>query len=480
MTKTFQTIKNSAPMKIIAGFLASRFFPFITAALIIACYYASLDIVAIIYIGITGTLIFLLLDDVSPILTDLLFMSVFVSYKNTPNSGRGDSNYYLQPQILAPLCIIVAILVASAVFRLVVLGVKKKFSFTPMFFGLCALSVTLIMNGVLGEKYYLLNLMFGFALSLIFLGLFAILKDNLVTDKNTFERIALNFTAFSLLLVIELIVAYFTIDGIFTDGNVDRSKLVFGWGAYTQYGAYLVMCIPCVVYLAGKYKYGFPLTLYSFVLVIASVMCFCRQAMVCTAVIYPVCLIILFIKGKNKLPNLIILAAALIASIVVAGLYQDYMFKFFETIFANIKIDGELYGSGRMELYRTALKHYKQNPIFGIGFYYMTPSGGGKIGFSLVPQMYHNTILEMMGACGTFGLIAYLVHRALTVISYFRKITLERTFIALTILSLLIVSLLDNHVFNIFPTMIYTYLISVLVKSEDRKKPVKQAVLAAA
>ena len=75
--------------------------------------------------------------------------------------------------------------------------------------------------------------------------------------------------------------------------------------------------------------------------------------------------------------------------------------------------------------------------------------------------------------------IAYLVHRALTVISYFRKITLERTFIALTILSLLIVSLLDNHVFNIFPTMIYTYLISVLVKSEDRKKPVKQAVLAA-
>lgn len=481
MTKTFQLIKNSAPMKLIASFLSSRFYPFVTAALIIACYYASLDIISILYIGITGTLIFLLSDDASPIITNLLFLAVFISYKNTPNSSKGDSHYYLQLQILIPVFVIAAILIASMVFRLVVNCINGKFKFTPIFFGLCALSVTFIMNGVLGEKYNLLDLMFGTALALMFLGLFAVFKDSVATDGKAFERIALSFTAFSVLLIIELIVAYCTIDGIFENGSLDRGKLVFGWGAYTAYGAYLVMCIPAVVYLAGKYKYGFPLTLYSYVIFVATFMCFCRQAMVCAAVVYPVSIIILLVKGTNRIANLIILAAATIASIIVAGLYQEYFFDFFKTIFANVKVNGELYGSGRMQLYRDALGHYKRNPIFGIGFYYISDySGNSKIGFSLIPRMYHNTIMQMLGACGTFGIIAYAVHRVQTVICYCRKITVERTFIALTILSLLIVSLLDTHIFNIFPTMIYTFLVSVLVKSQGEKATAAQGLPVAA
>lgn len=469
-------------MKLVASFLSSRFYPFISAALIIACYYASLDIISIIYIGITGTLIFLFLDDVSPIITNILFLAVFISYKNTPNSGRGDSYYYLQLQILIPVCIIAATLIASMIFRFVLNCVQGKFKFTPIFFGLCALSVTFIMNGVLGEKYNLLDLMFGVSLTLLFLGLFALFKDSVIPDGKTFERIALSFTAFSVLLVIELIVAYCTIDGLFEDGSIVRRKLIFGWGSYTAYGAYVVMCLPAVVYLAGKYKYGFPLTLYSFVLFVTTVMCFCRQAMVCAVVVYPVCLIILLVKGKNRIANLLIIAAALIAAIVVAGLYQDYVFDFFKTIFANVKnSDGELNGSGRMKLYREAIAHYKRNPIFGIGFYYISDySGNSKIGFSLIPRMYHNTILQMMGACGTFGIIAYAVHRVQTVICYFKKVTIERTFIALTILSLLIVSLLDTHIFNIYPTMMYSFLLSVLVKSQGEKKPATQGLLATA
>ena len=80
--------------------------------------------------------------------------------------------------------------------------------------------------------------------------------------------------------------------------------------------------------------------------------------------------------------------------------------------------------------------------------------------------MCHNTVLQLLSSCGIVGLIAYLIHRTQTVISFFRKITLQRSFIALTILSILVICLFDNHIFNIFPTIIYGALTAIFDKSE--------------
>ena len=81
-----------------------------------------------------------------------------------------------------------------------------------------------------------------------------------------------------------------------------------------------------------------------------------------------------------------------------------------------------------------------------------------------VPQHYIgiNGSLRNYRACG------YLVHRAQTVISFCKNVTLERTFIALTILPILILSLLDCHIFLIFPTVVYACLLAVFDKSQDK------------
>ena len=52
--------------------------------------------------------------------------------------------------------------------------------------------------------------------------------------------------------------------------------------------------------------------------------------------------------------------------------------------------------------------------------------------------------------------------------SFFKNVTLERFFIAVTVLAMLIISLMDNHMFNIFPTIIYSSLIAVLSASEQK------------
>ena len=66
------------------------------------------------------------------------------------------------------------------------------------------------------------------------------------------------------------------------------------------------------------------------------------------------------------------------------------------------------------------------------------------------------------------GFGAYAVHRIQTVLSFFRNVTHDRVFIAFTIGGLILVSLLDNHIFYLFPTIIYSMLLGVLVLSEKK------------
>lgn len=64
------------------------------------------------------------------------------------------------------------------------------------------------------------------------------------------------------------------------------------------------------------------------------------------------------------------------------------------------------------------------------------------------------------------GLVTYLFHRAQTAISLFKNITLERVYLALTGGILLFVSLFDNHMFYLFPTLLYVGLVGLLKASE--------------
>jgi len=113
MNTSFTKPKNSKAAEIVRQVLLSKFFPFVTMAVVILCYYLSLDIVTICYLGIAGILILLFLDDVSPIVTVMLFMNVIISWKNSPASGRGESDYFFRPEILAPLIIILTLCIAS-------------------------------------------------------------------------------------------------------------------------------------------------------------------------------------------------------------------------------------------------------------------------------------------------------------------------------------------------------------------------------
>ena len=465
MTTSLEKIKRSKALDIIKKIISSKFLPFATAAVFLACYYLGWDIVAVYYLGIVTVLILLLLEDITPAITQILFFNFFISLKNVSENNVNGYAYYSDPAILAQMIAIAVLAISALVYRLILSIVKKKFRVTPVFWGLCALSAAFLLNGIGSEFSTPKNLLFGFVMAALTLGVFAVVKDNIVTDKGFFEKIAYGFMALSVLLIIQLTVAYATYDDLFIDGVINRGALFFGWGGYNHYGLWIVMCLPAALYLAGTHKCGYLFTVYAFIIFAASMLCCSRQAMIVSIIILPICLIILLVKGKYRIPNLCITAAGVAVGIILICIFREKLISAIKTIFDNVIVNGELDGSGRWRIWKEAISYFEEYPIFGAGFCISYSYGMFAM---FIPATCHNTILEIMAACGTFGLVAYLTHRVQTIICFFKNVTVERTFIALTVAALLLMSLLDMHIFNIFPTIVYACLIAALVKSQDK------------
>ncbi|MDE6868307.1 MAG: O-antigen ligase family protein [Clostridia bacterium] len=449
--------------------LSSRYLPFLTAVIALVCYYTGLDLVVMYYMAALGICMLIALDDLTPLVCQIPFMHVMVSRTNSPSYTVGGSDYYFQTAVLVQVIILITLLVGAMIYRIVMVGVKKSFKPTPVFFGLCALALTFLLNGVFSKEYDPLNLAYGVFMAFFFLGIFVMFKDNIKVNKNTFIDIAVAFMAFSIVLVTELAVAYLTSEGVFVNGSINRDKLMYGWGVHNTMGMLLVLCIPSATYLAGKFRYGFPLTLYSLVLIIAAFLSMSRQAMIGAVFTYIICAIILLVKGKNRIANTLIIGVGLIGAIIVVGLKQDSVFAYMKKLFDNIIVDGELNGSHRWQIWQTGIQNFISAPVFGVGFFVDIPHVAEMVGLDIIPLMYHNTFVQMLAACGILGLAAYLVHRVQTIICYFKNVTVDRSFIAVTVLSMLVISIIDNHLFYIFPTMIYSSLIAVLVQSQKAK-----------
>ena len=181
------------------------------------------------------------------------------------------------------------------------------------------------------------------------------------------------------------------------------------------------------------------------------------------AVIGLVCVVWLLIcrKGRNRLINIALLVAAVVGVGVAVFVEWDTLAVYIKSIIDNLND-----GGNRIALWKRAIEDFLRAPIFGVGFYYLKDLDLGFVGLEIIPKMYHNTILQMLGACGTAGAAAYLFHRVQTVISFFKNITLERVYLAFTGGILLFISLFDNHMFYLFPTLLYVGLVGLLNVSE--------------
>lgn len=450
--------------------LSSYFFPLVTACISIACYYLGWDIVTIWYMCICGTAIMVCCKDVTPVICILLFLNILVSLKHSPAYMGAASDYFIRPAILGQEIVAVAFLVGSVIFRLVTGIINRRFKLTPMFFGMVALCVAFAFSGLFSTRYTPLNLLYGLALSATILGIFTFVCGNIQIDEKTFIRIAYYLVALFGAVALELLIAFFTYDGLITNGQVDRTQLFFGWGTYNQMGMLLTLTIPAWFYLASKHKYGTAFLVGALFNLAMCFLCFSRQAMIMGSVIFAACCVWLLIcdKGRKRIINASIMAGILVIGVIILGIKHKAVASFFASLLGSLKT-----GSGRSTMWKDGLRNFLSKPVFGVGFYNPAAAPGevGYFGDNLsysIPRMCHNTIFQIVSACGLCGLITYVIHRTQTVISYINNVTHERTFIALTMAALLLVCLLDNHIFYFLPTIVYAVLLALLSVTEKK------------
>ena len=444
---------------------SSAYFPFLTVAITLVCYYLSQDMVIIWYMALCGTLILLFLKDTSPLITLFLFMNIMISMQNTPTLAGGNqpSDYYFQPHILAQIGVAIGLFAGAGVFRMIAAVRSGRFRCTPTFFGLCLFAVGIMLNGLFSEGYTPMNAVYGFFMAFLFLGVFVICSGSIEVNGCTFERIALSFIALSVCLIIELAVAYLTYDNLWLeDGGINRTALYFGWGMYNTMGMLLTISMPSAAYLAYKYKHGYLFTVYLIIIEGFTLLSMSRQAMLIGTLIFIICAVWILIKCPRKLIHGGIFFVAAIAGVGVLIVKKEIIGEVVDMLTNNF-----LSGSGRDSLYAQAWNVFKENPIFGNGFYNDLANDPGFIGLPIMPDMYHNTIFELLAVGGLVAFVPYVVHRTQTVISFVKNPSSNRFFVGLTIGALLLLSLLDNHIFYILPTLVYSFMTAVLINSES-------------
>lgn len=469
MKELLQKINDSRAVGIIRKILNSRYLPFVTAAVVMTCYYLGLELVTIYYIAALVIGCVLLLDDVTPVVGVFVFMQCMISRQHSPSITVGGSDFLSHPAVIAQFVLVIVLMALAAVARIAYCIAKKKIKTSPVMWGLCALAASLLLNGAFMRGYDPMNLFLGFALGALFLGIFVLVSSNIKTDKENFIKVAFAFLAVSVMLVVELFVVYLTSDGIYVDGEIIKEEIVFGWGVWNTMGMMLVLCVPFIVFLAARLKHGYLLYLYSYVVAVASVMSMSRQSMLAVAVVFPVSIVTLLVKGRYKIANGAITALAVAAAAVCIVLYREKFVEFVNAVIKTlVNIRGEYTGNGRVPLLEMAVENWLAAPIFGSGFYVELEAAAPFDGLNIIPDMYHNTFAQMLASCGIVGLTVYIVHRIQTIVSFFRRPTTERTFFATALLGLLICSLFDNHMFYMFPTVTYSCLLAFLVNSESR------------
>lgn len=476
MQNPFVRLKGKNFKDVLRVLISSHVFPFFTAALIMLFYYLGWDMASIYYLGIVLILMLFFLDDLTPLVSHLLFFSVFVSMRHSPSemAFAEDSYYYMRTGNLALIGIMLGFIIVSIIIRFITLFKSRTFKPTPLFFGLCALACSFLLNGIGKANYSIYDFLYGVIMASVYLPVFVLICSNVNLNEENYIKICYGFLALSILLVIELAALYISKGSgmLDADGEIDKEMVVFGWGIWSTMGMLLVLCIPAVIMLSTKYKYGFGFIIYSSVLVVAVFLTTSRQAMLGAIAVYPVSLALSIVKKKQRKQNIITIGSIIVVVTIALIVKWDTVIKLLGSVFDNLLDEnGVFFGNGRIKLINTAMQFFVRNPVFGSGFN-INFQENDFTGLEFVPEFACNTFAELLAACGIIGFTAYLVHRVQTFISFTKQPTVDKAFFAAIIVGLLVISLFDNHMFNILPNLIYSSVLPFALGEATQSKAV--------
>lgn len=451
MKQKIRAIAQLSAMRRILWFFDSLWFPAAYAVLALISSFTGMEIAfyALTVAVIAFTSVFS--RDSKPMLTPV-FMAVYaVSWKHTPQPPFSSDFFYNSGVQIYFLCLGV-LLVACLIFRFIVFPQDRNFfKESKLRLGIILMTLAFLLNGVFFGNYTVKNLPFGLLMALSFFIFYIYFYNTLYIDKNTGTFVGYMLVMTAGIIFIQLGKIYL-FDNVIVDGSVNKDVLIAGWGMSNNVGGMLGMFFPACFFIAYKRKkLGWIFYVLAFVFFGGVCLTLSRTSALVSGIILIAAAIYLSIAKSPvrkfaRIFNIAVVAAGIIFLAVFWDFVRDLFAVYFERGFDD---------SGRFEIWANGIRNFLRAPVFGVGFYEPLEESYN-IENWIFPDMYHNIFIQMLASCGIFGLLAYLVHILQVAFAVKKRPTAESLFYIIILVGMFGMSLLDNHLFHVFPAMVYS------------------------
>ena len=413
-----------------------------------------------------------------------LFFIITIAY-HLPREHLYPSDYYTtgyRPYLLLGSIAILFISLGAYVVRNQIFR-HAPVTKTPLFIPLCVMTVGMLLNGAMNPDYKIMNLVWAALMMVVYFFLYIVIY--LSIRKENPRKMAEYFSFITLLtswiLIAHMAKIYF-VDGVIVDGSLDRNKITMGYGVCTLIGFHVTTLIPINFYGFMKGKTPALSLITAVILWIAGIATSSRNAALIGTAYFIFCLIFAAFYGRRVVAGRVILGATLGITALLIMIFGYYYvnpdritIEPVRFIVDNARVVIEQYiarglgSSGRTSIWKKCVELFLEDPIFGKGFF------GMQVSAQFVPQEYipeyaHNTIFELLGATGIVGTACYAFYRIATIKMMFHRFDLDRFMMLLGASVLVVESLLDNYVFQIFTTFYYVIAFAIAARLYEIRK----------
>lgn len=441
----------------VIGFLKSPIYPIFIGAVVLISHIFGLEAICAPIIVISCMLVLILCDSAEYTIAPIVLFTYLLSRAHTPTTPTY-SDYLLSPLPLTVIILMSVGLLASVVYFFIKDGRYKriKLSGEPIFASLLFFILTLFISALFSGEYVLNNLAFAAVEAAAFIIPFLLFRFGIPKERSADElcdRLSYVALISSAVIVLELLHLYMTAD-VLINGSLNKEAITLGWGIWNSVGGMLTLALPPLFLGAVKTKHTALYISAAVVTYIAAVLTLSRNALLFGTLIFGVCCIICATVGEKKklfrwflLSLVCLLAIFLLAfSSKIADILGDYINRGFSD-------------NGRFALWKASVSAFFENVFTGVGFH--AYSGEYYQFAAFMPKLPHNTPLALLGGGGLLVFAAYAIYRAYTLLPFIKRPSLYKTLLGLTVLMLIMQSLLDNFIFNFYPTFMYTAAICI-------------------
>lgn len=454
-------------IKFNAEFFSGKIYPIVMSMLILVGYFFEIEV----YTATLNMLIVSVALLTSRSMKPLMFFALTFFYQmtvaNSPMDPIKSDNYAtgIRPFLLIGGVVLFVVCVFVHAFKNKFFT-KINFFKIPLFIPMLALVLGLVTNGLFTQDYKIGNLLWGLALVVVYVLFFLVLYLGLVDEDP--EEITEYFTYITLLiswiLLIQVVGIYLSGD-LFVNGGVNRGAFVLGFGKTNAVGFVLATLIPMNFYgfMKNKCRYAPYIHLFTaFALLGATLTSTSRNAVLVGCLYFAFCFIFMMFAGeRKKLARIIVPISIVAVAILILLFFKDEFVSLIKHYLERTKVDDftqsdiNSASAGRINIWLRCLEIFQNNPIFGAGFF------GDEMKFAqpmaeIIPHFAHNTIFQLLAGLGLVGTLCYGYYRVCTLKYLFHKPTLDRFMLMVSASMLLTGSMLDNHLFNIYPGLYYT------------------------